>query len=339
MDSRIKYLIKGLLFVVIFGICFKFVNILLTPKYFYTNEWPTTATYAGFYQMDRNTVDVIFLGSSHAVSAFSPQQLYDEYNITSYNLGCEQQNMLTSYFWLKEALRFQTPKVVVLDTYLLFEQQGVGPLNSIEGCTRKAFDFMKWSPVKIAAINKICEIDTSQNKLSYYFPNIRYHTRWDKLEEEDYNSLKMFTKYELKGYSRILEESGINTYSPFEVEEDGAKVEMLSTMEQGLIEIIELCEDKGIELVLVKTPCIYESPEKYYATNEIANNYDIPFYDFNVKMLYNDLNFEFAKDTLDEGHANENGAIKLTSYIGKVLVDEYDLTQHVDMQWEIDNIN
>ena len=109
-----------------------FLNQVLTPKYFYNNTWPTTSTYLGFYKMERNTVDVLFFGSSHAVSSFSPQILYDRYGITSYNLGCEQQNLITYYYLLKEALRFQKPKAIVLDCYILFPYNKTEVLNTSE---------------------------------------------------------------------------------------------------------------------------------------------------------------------------------------------------------------
>lgn len=177
VNNHIRFAVKSILFLILLLVCISYVDMLLIPKYFYPSDWPTTSTYSGFYQMEEETIDVLFLGSSHAVSAFSPQQLYNEYGITSYNLGCEQQNMLTSYYWLKEALHFQKPKAVILDTYLLFPQENVGPLNSIEGCTRKAFDFMRWSFDKVEAVDQICQIDESQDRVSYYLPNIRYHTR------------------------------------------------------------------------------------------------------------------------------------------------------------------
>ena len=284
--------------------------------------------------MERDTIDVIFLGSSHAVSGFSPQQLYNEYEIRSYNLGCEQQNLVTSYYWLKEALRYQTPEVVVLDTYLLFPQENVGPLNSIEGCTRKALDFMKWSPVKMEAINQICNIDFGQDRLSYYMPNVRYHTRWTELNKEDYSSLSMFTKFELKGYSMLEKESGIDNYKPFVIGEEREKEEIMEYMEKYLLEVIELCEEKDIQLLLVKTPCIYESEKRYHATKEIADSYNIPFYDFNEKNIYSDLGYYFETDNFDGGHANMKGAQKLTTYIGDLLLKEFGVTQQQDIQWE-----
>ena len=75
------------------------INKILTPKYLYEDTWPTTATYTEFYKLEDNSVDVFFLGSSNAAAGFIPQELYNNYGITSYNLGCEQQSMLISYYW------------------------------------------------------------------------------------------------------------------------------------------------------------------------------------------------------------------------------------------------
>lgn len=132
---------------------------------------------SGFLRNEKNTADVLFWGSSHAASFFIPQELYNSFGITSYNLGCDQQNLLTSYFWLKEALNYQKPKAVILDCYMLFTYNAEEALNTAESCTRKAFDYMKWSQVKKEAVKTICQLDENQTLSSYYFPNIRYHSR------------------------------------------------------------------------------------------------------------------------------------------------------------------
>lgn len=48
-------------------------------KVFLSDIWPTTLTYSKFYEEEEDTIDVIFLGSSHAASSFIPQELYNNY--------------------------------------------------------------------------------------------------------------------------------------------------------------------------------------------------------------------------------------------------------------------
>lgn len=115
------------------------LNRTLTPKYRYDSANPLSETYRGFYQMNKNTVDVLFLGSSHTACGFSPQELYDAYSIRSYNLGSNIQSLWTSYYWLKEALQNQSPKAVVLDIYSLFLDE-----RENEASHRLAFDDMRW---------------------------------------------------------------------------------------------------------------------------------------------------------------------------------------------------
>lgn len=99
--------VRGLLFLLVLAASLYFINEMLMPKYILKNStWPTTSSYNQFYQMENDSIDVLFFGSSVAVNSFSPQEIYNEYGIRSYNLGSEQQSIFLSYFWLKEALRF-----------------------------------------------------------------------------------------------------------------------------------------------------------------------------------------------------------------------------------------
>ena len=100
MGKHKKYAVKLAVFLILLAVSLGAVNRLLIPKYYYNSDWPTTSTYLDFYNLDKDSVDVLFLGSSHCAAAFSPVELYREYGIRSYNLGCEQQNLLVSYYWL-----------------------------------------------------------------------------------------------------------------------------------------------------------------------------------------------------------------------------------------------
>ncbi|MBQ4304600.1 MAG: hypothetical protein II774_08940, partial [Lachnospiraceae bacterium] len=107
----VRKILCCLLFLTLTGGLLAYVNVVLTAKQTARQLTPM-AMYHDFYSMEENTVDVIFLGSSHCYSAFCPQYLYNEYGIRSYNLGSSQQCMTVAYYWLKEALQTQSPRVV-----------------------------------------------------------------------------------------------------------------------------------------------------------------------------------------------------------------------------------
>jgi len=81
--KKMKVFVRFILFLMVTLLCIGVTEKLLTPKYYYTDKWPTTTTYSDFYRLNKNSADVLFFGSSHAVSAFNPQELYDRYGITS----------------------------------------------------------------------------------------------------------------------------------------------------------------------------------------------------------------------------------------------------------------
>ena len=117
MKYRLMLAVKCTVFIAVALICVGTVNNILIPKNYFNQNWPTTNTYTDFYKLEKNTVDVLLFGSSHAASSLNPQVIYDTYGIRSYNLSCEQQSPVITYFWLREALKYQSPSVMVLDTY------------------------------------------------------------------------------------------------------------------------------------------------------------------------------------------------------------------------------
>lgn len=323
-------------FLVVFMVCFYVYTRLITPKFFTDIDWPTTTTYAGFYDLEKNTADVLFLGSSHGVTSFVPQELYNQYGITSYNLGCEQQGMVTSYYWLKEALRYQSPKVVVLECYFCFPYMVDEPLNTEESYTRKAFDFMKWSPVKAEAVKTICAVDEKQDAWSYYFPNVRYHTRWENLDRNDYRYKEMAGKSGLKGFAPLyfyLGEAG-EDFVPHDTSETDERAEMAPLMLEYLDKINELCRENDITLILTITPAMAADLTKCNAVQAYADEKGLTFISFNEQSVYQQMDYQIAVDNCDDGHPNIWGAVKVTDYMGAVLREQFGMEPKTQRQWE-----
>lgn len=336
MKRNMGFIGKSICFLVIFAVCFSAYVRLVTPKFFTDISWPTTTTYAGFYDIEKNTVDVLFLGSSHGVTSFLPQELYNQYGITSYNLGCEQQGMVTSYYWLREALRYQSPKAVVLECYFCFPYMVDEPLNTEESYTRKAFDFMKWSPVKAEAVKTICGIDRAQDVWSYYFPNARYHTRWENLDRNDYTYGDMASHSELKGFAPLyfyLGEAGEN-FVPHDADSSDEQAEMAPLMLEYLDKITALCEENSISLILTITPAMAADLTKCNAVQAYADEKGLTFISFNEQNVYQQMDYQIAEDNCDDGHPNIWGAVKVTDYIGAVLSEQFGIESKTDHQWE-----
>ena len=337
MKNLIRLIIKCTFFIALTLICVFAVNELLKPKYYYNDSWPATNTYMDFYQLDKNSVEVIFLGSSHAVSSFNPQIIYDTYGIRSYNLGCEQQSLVISYYWLKEALKYQSPEVVVIDTFMFHKYADAyvyNDMNCAEGPVRKAMDSMRLSPLKIEAGMAIEDIDPTQSGLSFIFTNIRYHTRWVNIGENDFTESEMIDHGGIKGFSAFggtapgTEEK---TFNSTDLESVDAEP-MVRIADEYLEKIIDLCESNGITLIFVNIPW-GEPISRYKSTLEYANAHDIPFYDFNEENLYHEICYNGVNDRY--GHPNYKGAEKISLYIGNILANEYGVSTGQDTSFDV----
>ena len=337
MKDKIKLTIKFVAFVTVTCLCVAFVNQLLKPKYYYIEQWPTTNTYKDFYKLPKNSVDVLFMGSSHVVTALNPQCIYDEYGIVSYNLGCEQQSLLVTYYWLKEALKYQSPKIVVLDTYMFHKYISnyvYNNLNCSEGAIRKSMDCMRWSFMLWEAGKEIEKEDPTQIGISFPLLNVRYHTRWKKLDENDFAESSMIEHGGIKGFSAIGGTAPNASYVPFkDVDSESVEAEPMVDIAIKYLEKIEdLCQENGIQLIFIKIPN-GESIARYKSTKLYAEEKGIPFYDFNEEKLYNKIGYNAAEDLLT--HANYRGAEKISSYIGNLLKTEYGICEREDSTFDL----
>lgn len=221
--KRAGFVLKAAVFLCLLAVVVYGINRTLTPKYRYSSTNPLTETYRGFYQMEPDTVDIVFLGSSQAASGFNPQDLYNGFGLKSYNLGSNHQSLWASYYWLKEALEYQNLRVAVLDCYELFRD-----CRKDEGGTRLAFDDMRWGKVKKEAVETVCRLNGELSAESYLFTNIRFHTRWTGLNETDFTWGNFSPVPELKGFWLYRGKCGYEEYTPLEVETAGESPEMAS---------------------------------------------------------------------------------------------------------------
>ncbi len=324
--------VKSIIFLGILLASLVKINSILEQKtIMINNAWPSTSTYKQFYNMEKDSIDVLFLGSSVVANAFIPQEIYNEYGIRSYNLGAEQQSVFLNYYWLKEALRYQKPKVVVLDLKFMCELHSDNPINMEEGLIRKSLDPMKLSPVKIQAIHDLCQRDKEQSEISYYLTNIRYHGRWEELEEYDFNS--ELTEYsQLKGYAPSGAQ-GEDTYETYEISDKSKRMKFEPVMQQYLDKMVKLCKENGIKLVLVDLPGNDMNDAINNTHNSYAKKNGIKYYNLCSKYYFEKIGAVLPDENV-VNHQNYAGAIKTSRFIGNILKEEYKLSPIKDKQYD-----
>ena len=304
-------------------LCLGFVQMLVTPKYMTASR--DGALIAEYYR-ETTEHDVVFIGDCEVYECFTPPTLWQEYGITSYVRGSAQQLIWQSYYLLEETLKRETPKAVVFN--VLSIKYGK-PQN--EAYNRITLDGMKWSSSKVDAI--YASMTEDETFLSYVFPLLRYHSRWSEIGREDWQYLFHRDTVSHNGY---LMQTAIDP----KISDMEGLPRANYTLPQIGFEYLEkmraLCEEKGVEFILIKAPT---NNWKYYWYDEWeeqivawANEKDVDYYNF--IPLDEEIGIDWNTDTYDAGvHLNVYGAEKMTSYFGKILVEKYGFTdRHGDAE-------
>lgn len=332
MKKHVLSVVRSVIFLAILAVSLIYINKFLTLKYLPSDtDWPTTSTYQQFYQMEENSIDVLFLGPSCMANAISPQEIYNEYGIRSYNLGSEQQTPFISYYWLREALRFQDIKCVYLDITFLFNVHNEYPLNVREGLIRKCFDEMHWSEVKTEAIREICKYDPDQTAMSYYFTNMRYHSRWTDLKSHDFR-VEDYGSDPLKGFAPLNFYSK-QGYTPFVPDGTTELQPTHPIMQEYVDKIVALCKEKGITLIFTSLPGVTMNSKYNNTVTTYAKEHGIDYYNLCEKENFLKLGTEGPREYAIY-HANLWGAIKISRFVGNLLKETYHIEPVKDEQYE-----
>lgn len=311
-----------------FLIIFIFILILLTslhiasrifiPKWLENEDNMYTWIKKGFYEEKNNSLDLLFVGNSDVYRGVSPMVLWDEYGIPSYAYGGPGQRVWTGYYMMKEALEYQHPKVVIFDVDAAFSND-----HSAKSNYRKVFDNMSPNKVKWEAINdKVFEFSWSE-KLSFYFPIFRYHSRYSSLTKADFEYA--FSNYHF-AYKGLDMTAKIKPYKKgFEyMKEKGETIQLPNKVKNYLDKIVTLCKEKDIPLVLMELPsAVSWSLAKSNAISLYAKENNLEFIDFNLNP--EETEFDWLIDSSDGGdHLNVQGAEKITKFLGTYLTERFD---------------
>ena len=328
---KLKSVIKTIVFLAILSAALLTINAVLMPNYYLKNsKWPTTSSYNAFYEMNRNSIDVLFFGSSVCVNQFSPMEIYNRNGIRCFNLGSEQQSVFLSYYWLKEALRFQKPSVVILEGRFLRTHHPENAVNTVEGLIRKCLDPMRWSSVKLEAVRDLCSRD-GENIESYFFTNIRFHDRWKYLEEIDFTFDAESARSQLMGWAPGTG-GNAKSFTPFSPSDKDQTFKLDPVMVEYFVKMAKLCKENDIEFVLVDVPA-ETNAAMHYALKKLTSENEVDYIEMSEESTWSELaiNMPFESPIV---HGNIWGNIKISQYIGKVLSERYGVPSVADDQFE-----
>ena len=276
---------------------------------------------AEYYDQDNKDFDVLFIGDCEVYENFSPVTLWTEYGINSYIRGSADQYIWQSYYLLEDCLRYSTPHTVVFNV-LSMKQDTPGS----EAYNRMSLEGMEWSMAKVNAIK--ASMTKEENFLDYVFPILRYHSRWSELTTDDVKYMFADKRVSHNGYYMRVDvrpAQNVPTGRPLADYAFGENAWKYLNMMR------ELCEEKGINLVLIKAPSLY--PYWYEEWDQqivdYAAEHNLTY--INFLDCIEEAGIDFTTDTYDAGmHMNLAGAEKLSTYFGRILSEEMGVPSRSD---------
>lgn len=261
-----------------------------------------------FYEEEDNTIDVLFMGSSHMFVNANTSVLWDEYGIAGYNLGGSIQPFWNTYYYLKEAYKTQSPSLIVLDVFTAstYKEDYAKEENAV-----KNLFGLKLSKDKIEAVDASINEDA---RADYYAQYPVYHKRYSELTKSDF-----VTDYKndyvdancYKGETVFFASSPIPR--PEEANVYDTAIEPLSDKnEEYLRKIVSLAREHGSQIVFILTP-YYVLPGEMPRINrvfEIADELSVPYINYN--LMYDEMGVDFENDYSDGCHMAYWGSAKFT---------------------------
>lgn len=265
-----------------------------------------------FYGLERDVVDVLFLGSSHCYCSINPAVLWEKYGIAAFSLSISGQDLASSYHCMKEALKTQQPRVVCVEMYY----------TNFHGYQIKGNMYRNLLGYQISqnfadAVGDIAEAEEVR-ELLLKWPII--HTRYAELTEKDFRQDEMMRTY--IGHAGGFYGENIGEISVYQGEE---QIAIGEEEEIWLERIFDLAEEKGVELCFFLAPfgADEETQMRYRYVESLAEAHQVPF--LNLIALHQELGLDVEQDFTDTGHTNSYGALKVSDHLGGYLSERYEL--------------
>lgn len=330
-NRRADKLYGGIKIVLFFSIVFLMVG--FAGKVLQRKE--SVTKYSDFWELS-DQIDVLFLGSSHMLDSINPLQLYEEYGITSYNMAKSGGIMTESYWMMMNALDYCKPKCVVVDLWSLDRDYQYIDLMEGNRSTRElkqsvAFfhdnmDCWPLTKTKMATINDL--VSDYELKKEFIWNFFVYHNRWSSIKTEDFRIA--MGEVEENSYLGSTPAYYFNTgYPIYQAEKIEETLAYDIVCVKYLYKIIEECEKRDIEVIFTFMPMASSYEQDWLAVNTgemIAAEHDILFLNLLPHDSQNVIDYEL--DMFDEGHANTSGMRRLTSYVGKYLLEVDGIVDH-----------
>lgn len=308
---------------------------------FYHSE-RNTDRFRRFYNEEPNSIDVVFLGASEVFAGYAPGYAYDQFGFTSYIYVTDANEGSLYKYQLKEILAHQDPQVIFVETFGFLRGNDTSLISE-----ERMRLFVESIPMSRNKLDLIREYPCD-HKLSYIIPFLKYHGHPGMIVDNITAFLNDPLYRDRKAPSLLKGISTICTVyeGPGDpgLPDDPAAHVLSEDAHKYLIDFLEYCKQEKLDnIVFVNFPRYLENEERHdlmslvSQVEEIAGQYGYPT--LNLQYASAETGVDRETDFYNSHHMNVYGQIKLTEYIGNLVMNEYKIvptvqTPEAKKNWE-----
>lgn len=305
MKQKIVQVIPCVCIIVVALMVFSYLQKIFVPKY----PGDVSSITAGFYELEENSLDAVFIGASQMFCSLNPA-IIDEYGISSYDFGGSSQHTVASYLYAKEALKTQTPEIILCDICFLLIEPDMSDPTWISW----SYDTLPFSVDKIKSLYNALDGDVGRT-IAYVFPLLQYHNRWAELSSADFSWFFSDHPNETRGFlarpgTTAVQLSYENSYT-------GQLIAIPEKNMKALRQLADLCRSHNIQLILYKAPSEGWTKDMSASVQTAADELGVSF--LNCMDYLEEIGFDSSTDFSDSAHLNGAGANKVSAYVGQYL--------------------
>lgn len=320
IDNSIKLRIRRIVAIVIF--LSLLANVFVSITYLFRNSNYNRVHIAGI--KDEEPLDVVFVGGSATFVYWEPLKAWNDYGICSYNYATDTIQAECIKYGVKEVLKYQQPSLFVIDVRAFQYYDEMGSENGL----RNFSDSLDWGFDRFRLVKEYLDnhVEEDTDKLPFYLEIMKYHSNYTALGNPA--NWKMISN-NVEAYNKGFE--WIPSYKYLDAPADFITEETADMQDEALVllqDLLEFCKEKSINALFVVCPYQInrEHYEKYNTMKSVITSYGFDFINFN--NYYEEMELDFSKDFYNGNHVNCFGAEKYTDFLGKYIVENYDMPDH-----------
>jgi len=274
-----------------------------------------TRQFNGFYNSRRNSIDVMFFGSSSVDRYWCSPVAFNDYGIAGYALATHSQSMVATRYLIEEALRTQSPRLLVIDIRRFTSApSAIKPHHFQQGLDR-----IQHSPLRLRAVEDALRFVEGNprfngNHAVYYQPGRLLGTNAPGRGPGPYKCFYSNKRLLFRITNKPVVTNYTNLRRPIDRQ-----------TEAYIHVFLNYLDTLDIEVLFTSSP--YGGKTARFArlntVTDVIRSRGYRVLCFNSTGMLRAVGLDLSTDFYNSGHVNINGALKYTDFLARHIKQNY----------------